>query len=436
MPLRLNSRGIPAWRGAELDLPPKERAVLTQLIQNSPDPVSKDAIIQHAWMGDRSVSDDSLVRCISQLRKALPDVKIESVYGYGYRLLAARATSADQPLPSANASMAHEQFLHASMLAQQHSAKPLKQAINVFRSIILTAPNFAPAKIGLAKTITTAMAIGLDTHVGASQAEAIEHLEAAAVLVPDSPDLLSAQAWLRDSQWRFREARAMHLEALRLAPDNADALLFYGLHLSGTGNPEEAIGPLRRLLTLRPYSIQIRAILARTLGMVNRYTEAMEEIAIAEEHDHAAVASPALKGVKIMVSVAFEPTQRLAQIAEKLSSSTNIPPYARINLPYVLAQCGLLCKARNLVQERLQSCLPNSPEGILMVKDLVAIGEMEQAAERLLGAFASRFSYLPLFLQSPELAPLLTHPAIAKAYQDMYQEVWQDRERSSMIRHP
>ncbi|UIN22250.1 winged helix-turn-helix domain-containing protein [Herbaspirillum frisingense] len=435
MPLRLNSRGIPTWRGTELDLPPKERAVLTQLIQNSPDPVSKDAIIQHAWMGDRSVSDDSLVRCISQLRKALPDAKIESVYGYGYRLLLARDSTGFQPVPSTNASMAHEQFLHASMLAQQHSAKPLKQAISVFRSITLTAPNFAPAKIGLAKTITTAMAIGLDSYVGVSQAEAIEHLEAAAVLVPDSPDLLSAQAWLRDSQWRFREARAMHIEALRMAPDNADALLFYGLHLSGTGRPEEAIGPLRRLLILRPYSIQIRAILARTLGMLNRYAEAMEEIAIAEDHDYAG-SSPALKGVKIMVSAAFEPTQRLAQIAEKLSSSTNIPPYARINLPYVLAQCGLLCKARNLVQERLQSCLPNSPEGILMVKDLVAIGEMEQAAERLLGAFTARFSYLPLFLQSPELAPLLTHPAVEKAYREMYQEVWQERGAPSVIRNP
>lgn len=419
MALRLNSRGIPTWRGAELDLPPKERAVLTMLIKSSPEALSKDDIIKHAWIGDKVVSDDSLVRCISQIRKALPEVRVEPVYGFGYRLLFPRLHSAERDLSPKNTAAVMEQYLHAAMLAQNHVAKPLKQAINVYRSIILNSPNFAPAKIGLAKAITLAMGIGLEKNVGVFLPEAIEHLEVAEVIAPESVDLLSTKAWLLDIQWKFSEARNMHQEALRRAPENVDALLFYSLHLMRTGKAEEAVAPLRRVLSQRPYSSQIRAILARTLGMANQYTEAMEEISIAEEHEHTE-SSPVIKGVKIMVSATFEPTPRLAQIAQKLSEVPNIPPYARVNLAYVLMRCGFADKARQLVQERLQNSLPDSPEGILMAKDLVAIGELDQAADRLLDAFQARNSYLPMLLHSPELVPVLGHPRVEGIYRQMY----------------
>lgn len=91
LPLKINEEGMPVWQGSEIKLPPKEKAVLGLLIKHYPKPVAKDEIIRTVWPDDASVSDDSLTRCISQIRKVLPVLKIESVYGYGYKLISATA---------------------------------------------------------------------------------------------------------------------------------------------------------------------------------------------------------------------------------------------------------------------------------------------------------------------------------------------------------
>jgi len=87
MPLTLNRRGHPTWMGKPLaGLPPKEKSVLTLLLRRQPEPVSKEDIIRHAWPRHRTVSDESVVRCISQLRQRVPQANIETVYGFGYKL--------------------------------------------------------------------------------------------------------------------------------------------------------------------------------------------------------------------------------------------------------------------------------------------------------------------------------------------------------------
>jgi adenylate cyclase len=72
-------------------LEPKMMGVLLCLAQRSGDVVSKDQIVQEVWKGT-FVTDDVLIRCVSELRKAFGDnagkpAVIETVPKRGYRLL-------------------------------------------------------------------------------------------------------------------------------------------------------------------------------------------------------------------------------------------------------------------------------------------------------------------------------------------------------------
>ena len=80
---------------------PKCIAVLAELVSAYPQMISKDDLIKQAW-GDVIVSDDALLRVISQLRKALKDNArspkfIKTIPKRGYQLICAVKTLPDHP---------------------------------------------------------------------------------------------------------------------------------------------------------------------------------------------------------------------------------------------------------------------------------------------------------------------------------------------------
>lgn len=87
------------WAGKrELKLTPKAAAVLGMLIARRGEPVSKEELFAGVWRGT-VVSDDALVTCIQELRKALGDDAkkpryIETRHRRGYRFAAAIAGTA------------------------------------------------------------------------------------------------------------------------------------------------------------------------------------------------------------------------------------------------------------------------------------------------------------------------------------------------------
>jgi len=81
------------WSGKrEIKLTPKAALVLAVLVARAGEPVSKDELFAEAWRGT-VVSDDALVTCIQELRKALGDDAkkpkfIETRHRRGYRFIA------------------------------------------------------------------------------------------------------------------------------------------------------------------------------------------------------------------------------------------------------------------------------------------------------------------------------------------------------------
>ena len=81
------------WSGTrEIHLTPKASAVLTKLVAQAGEPVSKEDLFATVWSGT-IVSDDALTSCIQELRRALDDDSkkprfIETRHRRGYRFVA------------------------------------------------------------------------------------------------------------------------------------------------------------------------------------------------------------------------------------------------------------------------------------------------------------------------------------------------------------
>ncbi|MCD4501522.1 HilA/EilA family virulence transcriptional regulator [Chromobacterium vaccinii] len=84
----LQADGVLLHRNLQVDIPPKELAVLTALLQASGALISKNELLEKVWL-DGDVAQESLCRCIYALRRILCENKtnryIETVYGKGYR---------------------------------------------------------------------------------------------------------------------------------------------------------------------------------------------------------------------------------------------------------------------------------------------------------------------------------------------------------------
>jgi TolB-like protein/Tfp pilus assembly protein PilF len=93
------------WEGdTEVRLTRKAALVLGALLERPGEPISKQDLFANVWRGT-VVSDDALVTCIQELRKALRDDPkqpqyIETRHRLGYRFLAAPAATPDRVLPA------------------------------------------------------------------------------------------------------------------------------------------------------------------------------------------------------------------------------------------------------------------------------------------------------------------------------------------------
>jgi two-component system response regulator CssR len=84
--INLTKREIKSNHGM-IDLTNKEFELLLFFIKHTNQAFSRDDILKHVW-GDNYYGSDRVVDdLLRRLRHKMPDLKIETIYGYGYRLL-------------------------------------------------------------------------------------------------------------------------------------------------------------------------------------------------------------------------------------------------------------------------------------------------------------------------------------------------------------
>jgi two-component system response regulator CssR len=80
-------RVISQKQNKDIELTAKEFDLLTFLIDNLQNALSREQIIENVW-GDNYYGSDRVVDdLVRRLRQKLPQLKIETVYGHGYRLV-------------------------------------------------------------------------------------------------------------------------------------------------------------------------------------------------------------------------------------------------------------------------------------------------------------------------------------------------------------
>lgn len=403
-------------------LPPKERTILALLLDHPAQAVSKEDIIRQAWPRQKTVSDESLVRCISQLRRRVPQARIEAIYGFGYRLLPpASGPRGHEPLLQAAQAPADlvEQFMHACTLVQRQTATPLARAIDLLRKLTERQPDYIPARVLRAHAILLAHRLDLNAQAQASLEEAWVQVGLARALAPDSPLLAATQAGLYDLDWRFADAGRLHQVALRELPYSAHALQPYIWHLLATGQAAHAHPCQHRILTQRPHAAVERVVWARLLAQAGEREAALVAI------DAARAAHPGstlVASAWCALQARLAPRRALVPMARDLHELAELPRYARVNLSYVLARCGRRTEARRALDATPAGRHPSTlHQRMARVPTLIELGELDHAVEEITVAYQQRYSGLPGLLHSPASAALRQHPRAREILQNLGQ---------------
>src|SRR5690554_1736887 len=73
--------------GKQVDLTNKEFELLLFFLENKNQPFKREQILKHVWGEDYYGSDRVVDDLLRRLRNKMPHLKVETIYGYGYRLL-------------------------------------------------------------------------------------------------------------------------------------------------------------------------------------------------------------------------------------------------------------------------------------------------------------------------------------------------------------
>jgi len=405
--LLFDDAGLPRLGGRLLKLPPKERAALGLLWQRRSAVVRKDDFAAAAWAG-QAMSDESLARCISRVRRALAPwgLKVEAVYGLGYRL--DEAEPAD-PAGAAPGAQALDALAHARQLLQQRTPTAVARAIGLLRTLVHEVPGFVVARVALADALAVAVGWGqLPTLPAVDEGLAALALGGAEA----EPGLQAARGALLDMAWHFDEAAACFESALVREGERPETLLAYARHLLYTDQADHAVQVLHQVRRLAPHALHPRLNLARALVQSGRGADAVAEAqATVEDNPGQLVVIAFSLALQAMVA----PRPELEAAALRLTQGADAPPFTWTVSSYVLACLGRREAALDIVDTALLCSTTSAGEASLYAAPLAALGEHTRAAALLRRAADEHCGMLALVLRDPAHAGWLHQHAEGRA---------------------
>lgn len=402
--------GFVYWQGQPVPLPPKEGAALQLLVREWPNVVSKDLFAQQVWMG-QLMSDESLARCIAQLRQLAPPqwgLSIHSVYRRGYRLVLAQAPHHPRlQLDAQAAPQQVEALMHARQLVQQRTPVALRRAEALLRALILQAPDYLGAKLAFAECLASSASSGLAMQVERLQ-EGLVQLQQVQQVAPQAPGLLSEMAHLLDCSWRFEEAAALHAQAMQRPEPEGASYYYLGWHGLATGQAAHAVAALQVARRINPFSLNVAILLARALTCVGQADAGLEQARQA----HAQAPESVQAQVYFLAFQAYvQATPALLAQAHGILVGPATWTYAGSSLAYTLARCGAHAEALQLVD----AVGPENPGlRVNFIAALLEMGHRDQAMQFAMDAVVQGCGQLPLALHAAENRRLQQHAKFAQ----------------------
>ncbi|MEM9710479.1 MAG: winged helix-turn-helix domain-containing protein [Pseudomonadota bacterium] len=289
------TRSLTFKDGSTVQLRHKSKEVLRCLVEHAGRTVSKSEIMDRVWP-DVTVSDESLVQCIADIRRVIGDNArdiVETIPREGYRLnleaqapvmaklpiLPALAASLaigllwvfwpappaepeepTQPIaadlkpspPGTDVTEAYLEVLQGSISAGRFNPDESLIAERHFRRAIALDPNYARAYAELGTLFAVRFENDWTVLREADRDKALFYAERAVSLDPDLGAAHYALGRLQSVLSNLDAAEAHLQRAMALQPDNEDARAYYGIVRNFRGDAEGAIAILRPALASHP----------------------------------------------------------------------------------------------------------------------------------------------------------------------------------------
>jgi DNA-binding winged helix-turn-helix (wHTH) protein len=409
--LDCDKNGFVFYRSAPLALAPKARAALVLLMRQWPAVVGKQRFAQDIWNG--AMSDESLARCMTQLRTALagiPGLRVRAVYGEGYQLEVVDAAAAPQHfhLRLRDTAMAApalaETLMHARTLIQQYTPSSLLRAEDLLRGLMEHAPDYMPAKITFGESLAGQVSCGLGLRP-ARLDEGLALLDTVAQQAPDTAGLWSQRAHLLDCAWRFDEAESLHATALRLDDTDPATHYHHGWHLLACGRFDAAVQAMARAHALAPFSRSLATMLARAHTFANTPETGLEYARKA----HADHPESVQAYIYLLTYEAYlHPRAALIDSFLKIKLGPRSWSFAASSMAYGLARCGAAEAAAAVIARHDAD---NPSMRATFTSALLLLGDPDAAQARIADAAELGCGFLPLSMRAPENRLLHQHPA-------------------------
>ncbi|WP_194270717.1 tetratricopeptide repeat protein [Glaciimonas soli] len=413
---KIEENGFISHKDALLYLPSKEQGAFRLLLRAWPKAVAKDDFARDVWAG--RMSDESLARCISQLRRALSaisGIQINAIYGRGYSLTIpqpvvnapeiSRQSLQSEVVDTRKTSfLLEETSIYARQFIEQRSPEAIDHAESIARNIISQTPDCTSSKLVLAECIANRINYGMEVKVSLID-DCLELLESVEQIAPQTPGLASRMGHLLDYKWDFDQARLRHEQALHISSGDASTHLYYGLHLLATGNSSEAIVAFRRALELNPFSSYVAVMLASATALASE--DPADIVAQARSTFLAYPEDPKTYLYLLFVLARINPQPEVAHGARHLMADRSSWGRSPGMLSYILARCGDRAGALEFIA---MNSMGNTAIRTKHSAALIALGQVDEAMTLVKETVSLGCGSLPTLMNAFETTVLRRHP--------------------------
>lgn len=302
---------------------------------------------------------------------------------------------------------AHVAYLRGRYAWNRWERAATLQSIQHFQEALAHDPTYARAYAGLADSYNM---LG-NTHAlppTEAYARAREAVDRGLALDPELADLHAALGYLRRfNDWDWAGAERAYLRAIELNPGYPSGRSRYALLLSGLGRHEEAVAQAERALELDPLSLLLHSSVGDVFFYARRYEESTRYYRRAIEMD------PSFGAAHTDLARSLHLLGRNAEALEEFERGAGrdgAAPSPSTGYAIFLAQAGQGDAAARMIEEleRRAESEYVSPYGIASYHAVV--GNMERALDWLDRAFEVRDGTLVWMKVNPRFDPLRAEP--------------------------
>ncbi|HKJ69701.1 MAG TPA: protein kinase, partial [bacterium] len=328
-----------------------------------------------------------------------------------------RAKLTRQPTSSIDS---YEAYLHGKFQCDMYTKEHLFESIYHFQHAIQQDPQFADAHTALAKSFFLLGSGYFDIPPGEMVPEALEAIEHALRLNPDSAEAHAVYGAVKHRyEYDWDTAERELREALETEPGNVFTHLNYALFLASENRMAEAQEQSNAALELHP-----RGFLSNLFaGLVSYYARQFEQAIT--KFGEAANADPAHQAPQLLLGYAhaandqIEASMKAFQQSEKKSGDVTA---CLVGRAYGLAMDGLAEPAMQLVDGLEDRAQNEYISGVGVAGIYTALGMFDEAFEYLYTAHENHDSFVPFVAVEPALQALKSD----KRFDEFYSPIGPD----------